>query len=35
LAVFNKFGEEGFTEADQRLLTIIGTQSAQVIEHQA
>jgi phosphoserine phosphatase RsbU/P len=33
LAVFNKYAEERFTEADKRLLTIIGTQSAQVIEH--
>ena len=32
LSVFNKKGS-GFTESDQRLLTIIAAQSAQVIEH--
>jgi sigma-B regulation protein RsbU (phosphoserine phosphatase) len=32
LNVFNKQTPEGFTEADKRLLTIIGTESAQVIE---
>jgi GAF domain-containing protein len=31
--VFNKRSEEGFTDADKRLLTIIATQSAQVIEN--
>lgn len=31
--VFNKRADEGFTEADKRLLTIIATQSAQVIEN--
>ena len=33
LSVFNKVGREGFTESDQRLLTIIAAQSAQVIEN--
>ena len=33
LNVFNKHGGEGFTEGDSRLLTIIGAQSAQVIEN--
>ena len=33
LSVFNKRGREGFTESDQRLLAIIATQSAQVIEN--
>ena len=33
LIVFNKYSEEGFTEDDKRLLTIIAAQSAQVIEH--
>ena len=32
LTVFNRRGETGFTEDDKRLLTIIGAQSAQVIE---
>ena len=32
LTVFNKLGAEGFSESDQRLLTIIAAQSAQVIE---
>jgi sigma-B regulation protein RsbU (phosphoserine phosphatase) len=32
LTVFNKRAEEEFTEDDKRLLTIIGSQSAQVIE---
>jgi sigma-B regulation protein RsbU (phosphoserine phosphatase) len=32
LSVFNKRGEEGFLDEDSRLLTIIGAQSAQVIE---
>jgi sigma-B regulation protein RsbU (phosphoserine phosphatase) len=32
LTVFNKRATEGFTEDDKRLLTIIGAQSAQVIE---
>ncbi len=32
LTVFNKRSAEGFTEDDKRLLTIIGAQSAQVIE---
>jgi len=32
LTVFNKRGEEGFRDHDRRLLTIIGAQSAQVIE---
>jgi sigma-B regulation protein RsbU (phosphoserine phosphatase) len=31
--LFNKRAEEGFTEADQRLLTIIAAQSAHVIEN--
>ena len=31
--VFNKRADVGFTEADKRLLTIIATQSAQVIEN--
>jgi len=33
LNVFNKKSQEGFTEADRRLLAIIATQSAQVIEN--
>ncbi|MEZ5362523.1 MAG: GAF domain-containing SpoIIE family protein phosphatase [Bryobacterales bacterium] len=33
LTVFNKHGGEPFTEGDSRLLTIIGAQSAQVIEN--
>jgi sigma-B regulation protein RsbU (phosphoserine phosphatase) len=33
LSVFNKRGSEGFSENDQRLLAIIGAQSAQVIEN--
>lgn len=33
LSVFNKIGKEGFSESDQRLLTIIAAQSAQVIEN--
>jgi sigma-B regulation protein RsbU (phosphoserine phosphatase) len=33
LNAFNKRSDEGFTEADKRLLTIIGTESAQVIEN--
>jgi serine phosphatase RsbU (regulator of sigma subunit) len=33
LNVFNKRTEKGFTDADARLLGIIATQSAQVIEH--
>ena len=33
LSVFNKRGNEGFTESDQRLLAIIAAQSAQVIEN--
>jgi len=32
LTVFNKRGEEGFSEDDKRLLTIIAAQSAQVID---
>ena len=32
LTVFNKRGEAGFSEDDKRLLTIIGAQSAQIIE---
>jgi sigma-B regulation protein RsbU (phosphoserine phosphatase) len=32
LTVFNKRGDEGFIDEDRRLLTIIGAQSAQVIE---
>jgi sigma-B regulation protein RsbU (phosphoserine phosphatase) len=32
LTVFNKRGEEGFSEDDMRLLTIIAAQSAQVID---
>jgi len=32
LSVYNKFGDKGFTQEDARLLTIIATQSAQVIE---
>ena len=32
LNVFNKRVESGFTDADKRLLSIIGTESAQVIE---
>jgi sigma-B regulation protein RsbU (phosphoserine phosphatase) len=33
LTLFNKESAEGFTEADQRLLTIIAGQSANVIEN--
>ena len=33
LSVFNKRGGKSFTEGDSRLLTIIGAQSAQVIEN--
>jgi len=33
LAVFNKKGDQDFTEEDQRLLSIIASQSAQVIEN--
>jgi sigma-B regulation protein RsbU (phosphoserine phosphatase) len=33
LNVFNRKSQEGFTEADRRLLAIIATQSAQVIEN--
>lgn len=33
LNVFNKRTEEGFTQDDKRLLTIIATQSAQVVEN--
>lgn len=33
LNVFNKIGSEGFTLEDQRMLTIIATQSAQVVEN--
>ncbi len=33
LNVFNKRGKAGFTESDKRLLSIIATQSAQVIEN--
>lgn len=33
LNVFNKINEEGFTLDDQRILSIIATQSAQVVEH--
>ena len=33
LSVFNKHGGDPFTEGDSRLLTIIGAQSAQVIEN--
>jgi sigma-B regulation protein RsbU (phosphoserine phosphatase) len=33
LSAFNKRGSEGFSENDQRLLAIIGAQSAQVIEN--
>lgn len=33
LSVFNKKDEHGFSENDQRLLSIIATQSAQVIEN--
>ncbi len=33
LSAFNKRSSEGFTESDQRLLTIIAAQSTQVIEH--
>lgn len=33
LTVFNKKSEEGYTSNDQRLLSIIATQSAQVIEN--
>ena len=33
LMVFNKYCEEGFTDDDKRLLTIIAAQSAQVVEN--
>jgi sigma-B regulation protein RsbU (phosphoserine phosphatase) len=33
LNVFNKKSQDGFTEADRRLLAIVATQSAQVIEN--
>ena len=33
LNVFNKRADDGFTQEDQRLLSIIAAQSAQVIEH--
>jgi len=33
LSLFNKKSETGFTEADQKLLSIIATQSVQVIEN--
>ncbi len=33
LAVYNKRGETGFTDDDQRLLAIIASQSAQVVEN--
>jgi phosphoserine phosphatase RsbU/P len=33
LSVFNKHSSEGFTESDQRLLSIIAAQSAQIIEN--
>ncbi len=33
LSVFNKVGKDAFSESDQRLLTIIAAQSAQVIEN--
>ncbi|MFN1835649.1 GAF domain-containing SpoIIE family protein phosphatase [Balneola sp. MJW-20] len=33
LAVFNKKNTDGFTDEDKRLLSIIGSQSAQVIEN--
>lgn len=33
LTLFNKMSEEGFTESDQRLLSIIASQSANVIEN--
>jgi len=33
LSVFNKFSESGFSENDKRLLSIIASQSAQVIEN--
>lgn len=33
LSLFNKKSESGFTKADQRLLTIIATQSANIIEN--
>ena len=33
LSVFNKHSSEGFTESDQRLLSIIVAQSAQIIEN--
>jgi sigma-B regulation protein RsbU (phosphoserine phosphatase) len=33
LNVFNKMGIEGFTAEDQRMLSIIATQSAQVVEN--
>ena len=33
LSVFNKHSSEGFTEGDQRLLSIIAAQSAQIIEN--
>jgi len=32
LNVFNKMSDEGFTDDDQRMLSIIATQSAQVVE---
>ncbi len=32
LAVYNKRGADGFTEEDQRLLSIVAAQSAQVVE---
>ena len=33
LNVFNKRGEEGFTKEDQRLLSIIASQSSQIVEN--
>ena len=33
LNVFNKRGEEGFTREDQRLLSIIASQSSQIVEN--
>ena len=33
LNVFNKSGDEGFTDEDQRLLSIIAAQSAQIVEN--
>lgn len=33
LTVYNKIGSEGFTDADQRLLSIIAAQSAQVVRN--